>query len=65
MMKKAYSWSGSFNEDSFLQSLKKIHQIKFCQFTPLQIENHPVSKKNKKKKKKKSSSRLNQLQLNV
>lgn len=26
--------------------LKKIHQIKFCQFTPLQIERHPVRKKN-------------------
>lgn len=52
--------------------LKKIHQIKFCQFTPLQMEYHPVSQKEKKKvegKKggegKKSSSGLNQLQLSV
>lgn len=29
--------------------LKKIHQIKFCQFTPLQIEYHPESQKGEKK----------------
>lgn len=57
MMKKVYSLSWGFNEGSFC-GVKKIHQIKFCQFTPLQIERHPVRKKN-------PSSSLNQLQLNV
>lgn len=49
MMEKAYSWSCGFNEDSFYRVKKKIHQIKFCQFTPLQIEYHPESQKGEKR----------------
>lgn len=41
----------------FTELKKKIHQIKFCQFTPLQIEYHPESQKGEKGRKKKKEGR--------